>query len=228
MEAAPSWIDTLLSAAGVLSALATAVATVFLWRVTKTLAVETRRMAEAAAQPHVVATLEPNRWSINHFDLHVDNTGNATAYGIKVAFDPPLSNGEARGAAVPIPFQEISVLKPGQGLCSHLAEYAHLQGQEYRVQITWKRNATAKEPEGNAYTLRMSDHEGVSQLGSDPLVSIARHIQKIAESWTSVARGQQRTKVDIYSGADRLHEERRRRRLLRQVRARRSGVDEAQ
>lgn len=228
MDAAPSWIETLLSAAGVLSALATAVATAFLWRVTKTLSGETRRMAEAAAQPHIVATLEPNRWAINHFDLHVDNTGNATAYGIKVAFDPPLSNGEARGAAVPIPFQEISVLKPGQGLRSHLAEYADLQGQQYRVQITWKRNSAAQEVESNAYTLRMSDHAGVSQLGGDPIVHIARNIKKIEENWAPVARGQRRARVDVYSTSDRLHEERQRRRAIRKMREARGSSGDPQ
>ena len=96
MDSAQTWITTFIAVGGLLGSLVTAVATLFLWRVTKLLAVETKRMAEASAQPHVVATLDPNRWSMRHFDLKVDNTGNATAYDIKVDFTPPLINGEGR------------------------------------------------------------------------------------------------------------------------------------
>lgn len=121
MEQLPAWVTLAFGIGGLFGSVATAIATIFLWRVTKTLAVETTRMAEAAAQPHMVATLSPNRWSMNHFDLHVDNTGNATAYDIEVSFDPPLENGQARGAAVQVPLQSISVLKPGHGLSSYLS-----------------------------------------------------------------------------------------------------------
>ncbi len=90
---------------GLLGTIATAVATFFLWRVTLVLARETARMAEASAQPHVVVTLRPNRWSPRHFDLLIDNTGNATAYDVKVSFNPSLQNGEARGVGAKIPFE---------------------------------------------------------------------------------------------------------------------------
>ncbi len=79
-------ISLLVAGTGALATVLTAVATYFLFRVTRVLAVETKRMAEASAQPHVVATLVPNRWSLNYFDLNVDNTGNATAYDIAVHF----------------------------------------------------------------------------------------------------------------------------------------------
>lgn len=61
---------------------------------------------------------------MQHFDMHIDYTGNATAYDIDVSFDPPLDNGEARGKRIKVPFQKISALKPGQGLCSYISEFA--------------------------------------------------------------------------------------------------------
>ena len=111
MDSAQTWITTFIAVGGLLGSLVTAVATLFLWRVTKLLAVETKRMAEASAQPHVVATLDPNRWSMRHFDLKVDNTGNATAYDIKVDFTPPLVNGEGRAGGTAVPFKSISLLR---------------------------------------------------------------------------------------------------------------------
>ena len=161
---------------------------------------------------------------MRHFDIHIDNTGNATAYDVVIAFDPPISNGEARGDQIDIPFQRVSVLKPGQGLSSYLSEYANLEGKVYRVEISWKRNASCNLRQTNKYTLSMADHEGVSRLGDDPLLEIAKHIKKIEESWSPVARGSKRTKVDVFSGFDRLHEQRvasrRRRQWKQQLEAR--------
>lgn len=86
-------VSTLISA---LAALLTAVATFFLWRVTRLLADETKRMVDASVQPHVVVTLEPNSWAAFYFDINIANTGNAPAYDIEVGFNPPLVNAEHR------------------------------------------------------------------------------------------------------------------------------------
>lgn len=61
----------------------TAMATGVLAWVTWVLARETRRMANATHEPHVVVTLEPSPWSIIHTDLVIQNTGNGTAYDIR-------------------------------------------------------------------------------------------------------------------------------------------------
>jgi len=208
LEQLPWWFNSTVAISGAIGTLVTAVATFFLWRVTKTLATETTRMAEAAGQPHVVATLIPNRWSMRHFDLHVDNTGNATAYDIRIAFDPPLENGEARSEELGIPLQKISVLKPGQGLHSYLSEYEKLKGKVYRVAISWRRDPSSEKRQDNIYTLSMADNDGLTRLGDEPLIQIAKHIKKLDESWSPVAKGSKRTKVDVYSAIDRLRERR--------------------
>lgn len=208
MEQLPWWLNGIIAICGAIGTLVTAVATFFLWRVTKTLATETTRMVEAAGQPHVVATLIPNRWSMRHFDLHVDNTGNATAYDIRIGFDPPLENGEARGGDLGIPLQKISVLKPGQGLHSYLSEYEGLKGKVYRVAISWRRDPATDIRQDNVYSLSMADNDGLTQLGDEPLVQIAKHIKKLEESWSPIAKGSKRTKVDVYSAIDRLRERR--------------------
>jgi hypothetical protein len=187
----------------------TAVATIFLWLVTKTLAKETRRMAAASAQPHVVVTIEPNRWSMMHSDLNVENTGNATAYDIRVVFEPPLENGEVRGIDKEIPFQKVSVLKPGQRLSSYLSEYEKLKGKAFTVSISWRRNAAEPEREQNTYLLDMRDVEGMSRLGSsDPLLQIAEEVKHIREDWKRVASGATKVKADVYSSDDRTEERR--------------------
>ncbi|MDM0043767.1 hypothetical protein QTH91_04665 [Variovorax dokdonensis] len=208
MDQLPGWANAVIAIGGAIGTLVTAVATFFLWRVTKTLARETTRMAEASAQPHVVATLAPNRWSMIHFDLHVDNTGNATAYDVILAFEPPLIGGEGRGHASEVPFQKISVLKPGQGLSSYLSEYRLLDGKSFRVSISWKRDAARAERQHNEYTLSIADHDGTVRLGDEPLLEIAKHIGKLEASLSPVARGSRRAEVDVFMSLDRLRERR--------------------
>lgn len=208
MSESASWLDTVISIGGVVGTVVTAVATIFLWRVTQLLARETTRMAEAASQPQVVATLDPNRWSMRHFDLNVDNTGNATAYDIEIVFDPPLENGEARTGLSDIPLGRISVLKPGSGLSSYLCEYSLVENKSYEVTVSWRRHPQNDERERIVYTLDMTDRIGISRLGDDPLVQIANHVKKIEENWQPIARGSRRIKIDAFSAADRLHERR--------------------
>ena len=93
------------------------------------LAIATNRLAEATAQPHVVATIETNQWAWSHVDLRVNNTGNATAYDISISFDPPLKIEEIRNSE-DVPLRKISVLRPGHGLSSHLGEFSKLEGSD--------------------------------------------------------------------------------------------------
>lgn len=217
-----SWISAVLGFGGMLATFVTAVATIFLWRVTKLLAKETTRMAEASDQPHVVATLSPNRWSLRHFDLVVDNTGNATAYDIQIQFDPPLQNGEARREDAKIPFERVSVLKPGQGLRSYLADISVLEGKAFEVTISWRRGGKERPRETNVYTLAMADYIGTSELGRDPLIDMARSFQKMEKSLGSMVRSKH-LKVDVYTSADRMQERRDAHNALERMQARRSS-----
>jgi hypothetical protein len=200
-----------------LAAIVTAVATYFLWRVTDALAAETKRMVDAGSQPHIVATLEPSRVSMIHLNLNVDNTGSGTAYDIQVLFEPPLPS-DRQGKDRTTPLQKISILKPGQGVSSFLCEYARLEGREFRVTTSWRRDAARPDREANTYTLDMAFLKGISRLGgADPLTEIADQVKKIREDWQYVGRGTRRIQIDGFSGADRLHERRLQERQFRRM-----------
>jgi pyruvate formate-lyase activating enzyme-like uncharacterized protein len=66
-------------------------------------------------------------------------------------------------------------------MASYLSEFGKLAGKAYHVDISWKRNASSEQRQRNSYTLSMTDHEGISHLGNDPLVEIAQHVKKIEE-----------------------------------------------
>jgi len=200
-------INAIIAFGGLIGTLVTAVATFFLWRVTKVLAYETTRMVEANSQPHVVATLDVNRWSMRHFDVNVSNTGNGTAYDISIDFSPSLQNGEGRGEKE-IPLRKISVLKPGQEIGSYLSDFTPLKDKIYKVTITWRRNMKDAMREENIYLLNMQNIDGISRLGNDPLVQIADHVKKLQEDLHPVMRGSTRIKFDAFLASDRLHERR--------------------
>lgn len=214
-----NWLTIGVAITGALGTGVTAVATFFLWRVTRTLAIETKRMAEASARPQIVATLEPNQWSIIHADLVIANTGNATAFDIHVSFDPPLQNGEPREVKAELPLQNISILKPGHSISSYLSEFTPLMENPYEVTITWLRKPSDKTKENNTYTLDMRHAKGITRLGSaNPLIQIAEQVKKMREDWQQVARGSQRIDVDVFTSFDRLHSRRTMDRMRRQRR----------
>lgn len=189
----------------VISAVVTAVATILLWRVTAVLAIETRRMARASDQPHVVASLEPNRWGLMYLDLVVQNTGNSTAYEIQVEFDPELPQDEHRGGRQ-VPLGKISLLKPDQHLSSFVSGFSTVKGMSFTVTVSWRR-AAGEARESNCYVLSMTDYDGVSYLGApDPVVQIATEVKHIREDWKAITNGGRKVKLDVFTSADRESE----------------------
>ncbi|MFP1780045.1 hypothetical protein ACLEEB_12955 [Lonsdalea quercina] len=188
------------------AALLTAIATFFLWRVTRVLADETKRMVDASEQPQVVATLEPNAWSMRYFDISIANTGNAPAFNIEVTFDPPLENASHRKNKT-IPLRQISVLRNGQTMTSNLCEYDQIEGKVFQVNISWTKKPNSTVKEIMSYTYDMASFAGISQLGAkNPMTAISQQITKIREDWMRIAKGTRRIQTDIYGSEDRINE----------------------
>ena len=212
------WITTYVSSALVIvGAVVTAIATILLWRVTRTLAHETKRMADALGRPQVVVTLEPNRWAMNHADFQIENTGTGTAYKIEIAFDPPLSSLSTSERIVPV--SQFSVLKPGQSFRCYLSEFAPLLAVRFVVSVSWLRDPLGAEREKLTYDLNMTEVANVGQLGAaDPGIELAEQVKRIREDWRHVASGFHRLKTDVYTSGDRLHEQRQLKRRWRRER----------
>jgi hypothetical protein len=204
-----NWLEVAQSAGTVLAAVVTAVATVFLWRVTRVLADETRRLAQATSQPQVVAQLLPSPWSLIHADFIVQNTGTGTAFDIEINFDPPLEQKRSGDLGGEVPFHRISILKAGQSLRSYIGQFHPHLDKIYRVSISWRRTPEGRERESISYTLDMTMFKSVSQLGaSDPLVQLAEELKKMREDWRNVASGFRAIEVDVHTRLDRAKDER--------------------
>ncbi len=197
-----------ISFVGALGAIVTAIATFFLWRVTKILAQETARMADSSASPQVVATIEPNRWSVRHADINIDNTGNASAFDVHIQFNPTLS--PDHGTLI----ERISVLKPGRGISTFIGEFSPIIEKTFDVTISWSREPSGSTREKITYSLDLRTYKNIGYLGErDPSVQIAQEIKKIRENSAPVMNGSRRIQVDNFGTSDRLHEERRLQRM---------------
>ncbi len=202
----------------VFSTLVTGFATIALWWATKNLVTTTKDMASRSDQAFIVATLEPNAWSMRHVDLHISNTGTGSAFDISIAFDPPLENGETR-EELPIPLQNLSLLRPQQSISSYLGQYALIEGRVYKITIKWRRLPTSKNVETLTYAFDTAVFNGISNLGAaDPQIQIAEQLKKLREDWQSVAKGSQRTEINIHSSIDRNKETQERMKQIRELR----------
>lgn len=190
------------------SMVVTAVATIALGFFTWVLARETKRLSRATAQAHVVATLEPNHWSLMHVDLVVTNTGNAAAHDVSVIFKPEFEKAGSKDKGRPL--RHISVLKPGQSLSSYVGDYESFHEKTFEVSTTWKHHPRERKRQSLSYELSMGDYEGYGHLGArSPFIQMAEQLKKLREDWEWVARGSHKIKTDNYSSADREKERKR-------------------
>lgn len=195
-----------ISVLSVIGVAITAVATLLLWRVTSTLAIETKLMAAAASQPQIVVTIEPSPWALMYANLHIANTGNATAFDISVNFDPPLVLIDERKEKER-PFQTLSLLRPGQNLKSWIGKLHPLIEKNFYITVSWRRSPGGTE-EQYSYWLSMGDYRAISQLGaSDPTIQIAQKLKLIQEDFRKITSGSQKLGIDIYDSRDRQAEE---------------------
>jgi hypothetical protein len=194
----------------------TAVATVALVAATAGLAWLTWLLAKATSRPSLIATIEINGWAFQFLDLHLVNEGNASAFDIELAFDPPLPDRHDNTAVGN--FRNVSILRAGQHLTTNLGRNTVVIDKVFQVSISWRAKPNAKR-ESMTYTLDMSFLRGITRLGAgDPSYTVAQEIRKIREQWEGVAEGRKRISADTHTSADRKDEELERERRFDEIR----------
>lgn len=195
MEALHSWIETI-------GVLVTAAATIALAWVTAVLARETKRLAAIGQQPQVIATIEPSLRSMIWLDLHLENTGTATAFDVALKFEPSLTL--SRGDKIPL--QSVPVLKPGQVLSSSFCDFSDIQDKEFSIIVEWARAPKSARRESVSYAFSAKNLEGMSRLGDIPIVEIASSTKKLADELVKLGSNFRKLEVNIYTEDDRARE----------------------
>lgn len=209
-----NWIEPL-------AAMVTAFGTIVLGAFTLVLARETKRLADVGEQPSIVVTFGPNRHSMSHLDMQVENTGTATAYDIQINITPELKFGRDH-QDYKLPLHRISVLKSKQSLSSYFAGWSELEPKAFTVITSWLRSPAAKVREELTYDVDLGQFEGISQLGGDPVIDFADATKKIADEVGRISRGHNRLAVETFNAKDREEERRVQEERYAQMRARHS------
>lgn len=185
---------------GFLASSVTALYTYFLWKSTKTLSVETKRMVDIGLEPSVICTFEPNRWSINYIDVYLENTGKASAYDVECSYDPPLT----RHSGDRLSLSKASLLKPGQKISCATGSYEELSKNQICVTVSWRREKLKPPREAISYSVDIGLFEGMRVPDAeDPLVKISRAIDKIQNDFGHIASGFKKLQVETFNAADR-------------------------
>lgn len=175
-----------LAFAQLVAAFVTAAATFALWRVTRVLAVETKTLAKMTSQPFVVASLESVPGISAHTVLNfvLRNTGNATAFDVKVTVSPELPK-----VANGVPsldnetLFETSLLPPGQTLPLQGAVLEKVHDKTFNLTVSWSSLPGAKPVEPIKYAIRGKDlpNEDWNVKGLHNLAEEVQKVRKILE-----------------------------------------------
>lgn len=146
-----------LAFAQLLAAFVTALATIALWRVTKVLAVETKTLAAMTSRPFVVCSLESSGASAIALNLTLRNTGNATAFDVKLELSPALTKPDGTANDDPQTAWEISLLPPGQALTTQGVMGPEVHDQTYSATVSWAALPGAVVRESLSYSFAAKD-----------------------------------------------------------------------
>ncbi|MCC5967757.1 MAG: hypothetical protein JJU24_16670 [Natronohydrobacter sp.] len=147
-----------LAFAQLVAAFVTALATFALWRVTRVLAVETKTLAAMTSRPFVVCHLESSGASAIALNLTLRNTGNATAFDVKLQLSPALEKPDGSPPDVDdLTSWEISLLPPGQALTTQGVMGPKVYGQVFSATVSWAALPGASVRESLSYSFEPKD-----------------------------------------------------------------------
>ena len=190
-----------------------AVATVVYAVLTARLVRETERMRAAATEPALEVIYRSRDEAMALLDMVVKNIGSGPAHGIKfnISASPagigadellrPLNDAKAMNSG-------INVLMPGQEFAFFWTDVR--KNFDAKLQTIVKVESMSRGSSGVQYRrehlIDLSELKGAARLGTPPLLSIARSLEKLQNDVHSLTTGFQRMKIDIYSEPDRERE----------------------
>lgn len=172
----------LIAIAQLLAAAVTAAATYALWRATKVLADETKTLSAMTSKPFVIFSFRSSQAAPTALDAIVSNTGNATAFNVRVTIDPTLPNANgSRPNDVTETVFNIALLPPGEILPRQGIMARDASEDTFRVKITWSSSPTSEHTESIQYDVSVHDgfKAGWSAKG---MHQVADELEKIRRS----------------------------------------------
>lgn len=166
----------------------TAVATVLLWKVTKVLATETRKLASMKPRPFVVGTFSSSSASSAALNFSLLNTGDATAFDVVLSVSPSIRepNGAEpkEGSADRI---YVNILAPRREVVTKVAFATEIPTQVYKVSVSWLEKPKGTDRQMISYETQASDGFGAA-WGENGLHQIHKEVEGIRLSAQKIAK----------------------------------------
>ena len=198
---------------------AVAVSTIVYAILTARLVSETRTMRRAQTEPRVSVTIQPREEWLNFWDIVIRNIGLAPAYDVRFKVKPDFEYEDGKFLShLSFLRNGLKYLEPGQTLSSFLASSAdrwtQMAGQPFDIHVSYL--DAAKVRHQDVFTVDFSAFADLAQLGTPPLYTIAKSIERMERCLDGLASGSYKPKIVTYTPKDIAAERRRTLRRLRQ------------
>lgn len=205
-------LDTLNANAGAFNVafgFVVAVATVVYAILTAALVAETRRMRQAQTGAELVIRIQPSDTWINLIELVIENVGMGTAYDISLSADPDLEYKPGKHLSDLGMFKHgLRALGPRQSLKTFLMSVAGKTSQiedpkgPYRFTVTARYRTNRRGQVERRFELDLLHLLGLVQVGTSPLLTIARSIESMKRDLEHVVSGFKRLHAVTYTKED--------------------------
>lgn len=209
LESTSSWFSALwffvrnggnlLAWSQVMAGVVTALATMALFAVTWVLARHTRRMAEAASQPFVVARMVSSDSSAQAMNVCLENNGTGTAFDIELEIHPELPNKSEEITS------QINILPQGQSITVGVVLGTEIYGKQYDICVSWTKKPSEIKRETLKYTLRAQDGYNTGWTTKNTH-HVATELEKLSKSVAAISEGRSRIGVNSFNSSDRNQE----------------------
>jgi hypothetical protein len=191
-----------------------AIATVVYAILTARLVRETQRLRAAATEPALEVTYRSRDEAMSLLDIVIKNIGSGPAYGIGFQVRAEPQGAGAQELLAPLQKLKsfssgINLLLPGQEFSSYWTDVRKELDSKLKTVVTV--TTTCRGATGVRYSrdhvIDLSELDGVTRLGTPPLLAIARSLKKLEDDMHNLSSELRRLQIDTFSSADREREQ---------------------
>lgn len=174
-----------------------AIATIFYAILTWKLVTINEKMRE----PNVIVDFQPRKEWVNFMDIVIKNIGEFPAFDIKFNINPDFEYAKGKFLSQLGYMRGISYLAPKKTIRSFItsmAEDFEKKKVPFEIEVSYAKCSGGTRKTSN-FRFDLSELEGLSQIGEDPMHKIAKNLEELKNCICPVTRGQKRVQTEVYT-----------------------------
>jgi hypothetical protein len=174
-----------------------AIATIFYAILTWKLVTINEKMRE----PNVIVDFQPRKEWVNFMDIIIKNIGESPAFDIKFNINPDFEYTKGKFLSQLGYMRGISYLAPKKTIRSFItsmAEDFEKKKVPFEIEVSYAKCSGGTRKTNN-FRFDLSELEGLSQIGEDPMHKIAKNLEELKNCICPVTRGRKRVQTEVYT-----------------------------